>query len=618
LIFMKNVKRYFKKFVEIKSNCPKKREGENNVLERIVEQVLNKVDIVDVVSSYIPLKRVGVNFRALCPFHSERTPSFYVSPAKQIFHCFGCGVGGNAIHFVMRIENLTFTEALKVLAEKAKIDIDFSESQSAKDKALAKQKEELINLHKECFEYFQEQLYFRKNIEAAKYIIKRKITKDTAKRFGLGFCPVKNDLYERLSQKYPKEIIDLSGIFLERNGKNYCRFEGRLIFPIFDTMNRVIAFGGRIISDTSAPKYMNSPDTLIFSKSRILYGLNIAKQSKEREFVVVEGYMDVIALHQEGIDNAVGVLGTALTQDHSFLLRRYKNEVVLCLDSDEAGKKAAIRSADILYQNGLMVRVMELEGAKDPDEYINRFGKDAFLLKKQNSMFVIDYKVKELKNQYDLTKSDQKFRFVREYFEKILTPISNEVERQEYIKKLSELTGIDENVISKEFSKTAQKELKRIENINYFKQNQQKTVLSDQERLRKNEMYLLSLYTEWAPKSEEIKSLLTEDDFYTEDIKNLFNAIKTLIDEGMELSYSMLLSFVTDESILSEFTNFSSKGFENAEAVKKAIGDIKVQIKLQCLKWELEDAQKRNDNQRALEIQNEIKKLKVGREGESR
>ena len=616
---MKNVKRYFKKFVEINLNCPKKHEGEHDVLERIVEQVLNKVDIVDIVSSYIPLKRVGVNFRALCPFHSEITPSFYVSPAKQIFHCFGCGVGGNVIHFVMRMENLTFTEALKVLAEKAKIDIDFSQSQSAKDRALAKQKEELINLHKDCFEYFREQLYLRKNIEAVKYIIKRRIAKDTAKRFGLGFCPEKNDLYDRLSQKYSKEIIDLSGIFLERNGKNYCRFEGRLIFPIFDTMNRVIAFGGRIISDASAaPKYMNSPDTLIFSKSRILYGLNIAKQSKENEFVVVEGYMDVIALHQEGIDNAVGVLGTALTQDHSFLLRRYKNEVVLCLDSDEAGKKAAIRSADILYQNGLMVRVMELEGAKDPDEYIKRFGKDAFLLKKQNSMFVIDYKVKELKNQYDLTKSDQKFRFVREYFEKILIPISNEVERQEYIKKLSDLTGVNENVISKEFSKTTQKELKRIENINYFKQIQQKPVLSDFEMLKKNENYLLSLYTEWAPKSEEIKNLLTEEDFYTEDVKNIFTAVKNLINEGMELSYSMLLSFVTDESILFDLTSFSSKGFENADTAKKAIEELKVKIKTLGLKLELKAAQQQNDNLKITQILDELKKLKAGREGEGR
>ncbi|WAM31155.1 DNA primase [Caldicellulosiruptor naganoensis] len=588
------------------------------MLERIVEQILNKVDIVDVVSSYIPLKRVGVNFRALCPFHTERTPSFYVSPAKQIFHCFGCGVGGNAIHFVMRMENLTFTEALKVLAEKAKIDINLSESKFAKDRALAKQKEELINLHKDCFEYFQEQLYLRKNIEAAKYIIKRRITKETAKRFGLGYCPEKNDLYERLSQKYPKEIIDLSGIFLERNGKNYCRFAGRLIFPIFDTMNRVIAFGGRIITDTSAPKYMNSPDTLIFSKSRILYGLNIAKQSKENEFIVVEGYMDVIALHQEGIDNVVGVLGTALTQDHSFLLRRYKNEVVLCLDSDEAGKRAAIRSADILYQNGLMVRVMELEGAKDPDEYIKKFGKDAFLLKKQNSMFVIDYKIKELKNQYDLSKSDQKFRFVREYFEKILTPISNEVERQEYIKKLSDLTGIDENVIAREFSKKAQKEVRRIENINYFKQVQKKLVLTDIERLKKNEIYLLSLYTQWAPKSEEIKSLLTENDFYTEDIKILFSSIKNLLDEGMELSYSMLLSFITDESILSELTSFSSKGFEDCDTAKKAIEELKLNIKTLELKLELEEAQRQNDAVKITQILNELKKLKAGREGESR
>ncbi|AEM74171.1 DNA primase [Caldicellulosiruptor acetigenus] len=616
MIFIKNAKRYFKKFVEIKLNCLKKREGEHDVLERVVEQVLSKIDIVDVVSMYVPLKKVGANFRALCPFHQERTPSFYVSPAKQIFHCFGCGVGGNVIHFVMRIENLTFTEALKVLAQRAKIDVDFSQSQSAKDRALAKQKEELISLHHDCFEYFQSQLYLRKNIDAARYVLKRGIRKETAKQFGLGFCPENNNLYEILSKKYSKEIIDKSGIFIERNGKNYCRFEGRLIFPIFDTMNRVIGFGGRIIDDSQAPKYMNSPDTLIFSKSKVLYGLNIAKSSKEKDFVVVEGYMDVISLHQEGIDNVVGVLGTALTQDHSFLLRRYKNEVVLCLDSDQAGKNATFRSADILYQNGLMVRVMELENAKDPDEYIKKFGKDAFLLKKQNAMFVIDFKIKQISSNYDLSKSDQKFKFVREYFENILMPITNEVERQEYVKKLSQITQIDEDVILKEFTKNMQTQLRRIENIQHFKQVQQTKTLTDTERLRKNDIYLLSLYIEWAQKSENIKNIVSEEDFYTEDIKLLFNSIKNLIDEGMELTYSMLLSFITEEEILSELTSFSSKGFESEEAVKKAIEELKITSKTLWLKQELLEAQKRGDIQKAMQLQIELKTLKAGREGE--
>ncbi|ADQ46762.1 DNA primase [Caldicellulosiruptor kronotskyensis 2002] len=616
MIFIKNAKRYFKKFVEIKLNCLKKREGEHDVLERVVEQVLSKVDIVDVVSMYVPLKKVGVNFRALCPFHQERTPSFYVSPAKQIFHCFGCGVGGNAIHFVMRIENLTFTEALKVLAEKAKINVDFSQTQSSKDKVLAKQKEELISLHNDCLEYFQRQLYLRENMDAARYVLKRGIRKETAKQFGLGFCPEDNNLYEMLSRKYSKEIIDKSGIFIERNGKNYCRFEGRLIFPIFDTMNRVIGFGGRIIDDSQAPKYMNSPDTLIFSKSKVLYGLNIAKSSKEKDFVIVEGYMDVISLHQEGIDNVVGVLGTALTQDHSFLLRRYKNEVVLCLDSDQAGRNATFRSADILYQNGLIVKVMELENAKDPDEYIKKFGKDAFLLKKQNAMFVIDFKVKQLSSNYDLSKSDQKFRFVREYFEKILMPITNEVERQEYIRKLSQLTQIDEEAILKEFTKNENIKLKRLESIQHFKQVQQKSNLTEEERIKKNDIDLLSIYVEWANKSESIRNAVAEDDFCTEDIKMLFSSIKNLINEGMELTYSMLLTFVDDERVLSELTSFSSKGFETEEAAKKAIDELKTNnSRMLWLKREMLEAQKRGDNEKVLKLQMLIRKIKDRKEG---
>jgi len=616
LIFIKNAKRYFKKCVEIKLNCLKKREGEHDVLERVVEQVLSKVDIVDVVSMYVPLKKVGVNFRALCPFHQERTPSFYVSPAKQIFHCFGCGVGGNAIHFVMRIENLTFTEALKVLAGKAKIDVDFSQTQSSKDKVLAKQKEELISLHNDCLEYFQRQLYLRENMDAARYVLKRGIRKETAKQFGLGFCPEDNNLYEMLSRKYSKEIIDKSGIFIERNGKNYCRFEGRLIFPIFDTMNRVIGFGGRIIEDSQAPKYMNSPDTLIFSKSKVLYGLNIAKSSKEKDFVIVEGYMDVISLHQEGIDNVVGVLGTALTQDHSFLLRRYKNEVVLCLDSDQAGRNATFRSADILYQNGLIVKVMELENAKDPDEYIKKFGKDAFLLKKQNAMFAIDFKVKQLSSNYDLSKSDQKFRFVREYFEKILMPITNEVERQEYIRKLSQLTQIDEEAILKEFTKNENIKLKRLESIQHFKQVQQKSNLTEEERIKKNDIDLLSIYVEWANKSESIRNAVAEDDFCTEDIKMLFSSIKNLINEGMELTYSMLLTFVNDEKILSELTSFSSKGFETEEAAKRAIEELKTNNnRMLWLKREMLEAQKRGDTEKVLELQMLIRKIKDRKEG---
>ncbi len=586
------------------------------MLERVVEQVLSKIDIVDVVSMYVPLKKVGANFRALCPFHQERTPSFYVSPAKQIFHCFGCGVGGNVIHFVMRIENLTFTEALKVLAQRAKIDVDFSQSQSAKDRALAKQKEELISLHHDCFEYFQSQLYLRKNIDAARYVLKRGIKKETAKQFGLGFCPENNNLYEILSKKYSKEIIDKSGIFIERNGKNYCRFEGRLIFPIFDTMNRVIGFGGRIIDDSQGPKYMNSPDTLIFSKSKVLYGLNVAKSSKEKDFVVVEGYMDVISLHQEGIDNVVGVLGTALTQDHSFLLRRYKNEVVLCLDSDQAGKNATFRSGDILYQNGLMVKVMELENAKDPDEYIKKFGKDAFLLKKQNAMFVIDFKIKQISSNYDLSKSDQKFRFVREYFEKVLTPISNEVERQEYIKKLSQLTQIDEDAILKEFTKNENIKLKRIESIQHFKQVQQKSNLTEEERIKKNDIDLLSIYVEWANKSESVRNAVTEDDFCTEDIKILFSSIKNLINEGMELTYSMLLTFVNDEKVLSELTSFSSKGFETEEAAKRAIEELKTNNnRMLWLRREILEAQKRGDYEKVLKLQMLIRKIKDGKEG---
>lgn len=581
------------------------------MLERAVDTVLNKIDIVDVVSSYVQLKKVGANFRALCPFHNERTPSFYVSPSKQIFHCFGCGAGGNAIHFVMRMEKLTFMEALRHLAKLAKIDIDLSLTSSPKERELIKKKEELISVHSDCYDYFREELFNKKNIQAVRYALKRRISKNTIERFGIGFCPEKNDLYESLLKKYSKEILDISGIFTEKNGKNYCRFEGRLIFPIFDTMNRIIAFGARAISDSVLPKYINSSDTMIFSKSKTLYGLNIAKNTKQNHFLIVEGYMDVLMLHQEGIDNAIGVLGTALTADHSYIIKRYKNEVVLCLDSDEAGKKAVLRGADVLYQNGIVVRVMELESAKDPDEFVRRFGKDAFLLRENKSLYVIDYKIKELQKGFDLTKSADKFKFVKQYFQSILDIISNDVEKQEYIKKLSQITDIKQEAIEKEYNaKAKEAQIKAVNNINILDAVNRKNKMSDEELLKKNEVQLIALYAQWAPNSIEVRELLDEDDFYTPEGRELFVSLKKIMDEGIELNYPVILSFVADDKILSELTSFSSKGFDTVDVAKKAIEQLKVTIEKSYLDIELRKAKDVNDTQKIYELIEKLKRFK--------
>ena len=346
--------------------------------EDVIEEVRTRNDIVDVISGYVKLQKKGSNYFGLCPFHNEKSPSFSVSPQKQMYYCFGCGAGGNVITFVMEYENYTFPEALKVLADRAGVKLPEVEY-SREERARADKRSTLLEINKLAANYFYYQLHQPQGKIGYDYFKKRELSDETIRRFGLGFAnKTSNDLYQYLRAKgYGDEILKDTGLVTMEERGTYDKFWNRVMFPIMDVNNRVIGFGGRVMGD-GTPKYLNSPETMIFDKSRNLYGLNYARTSREKYMLACEGYMDVIAMHQAGFTNAVASLGTAFTTQHAALLKRYTDTVILTYDSDGAGVKAALRAIPILKEAGISTRVLNLKPYKDPDEFIKNLGPEAF------------------------------------------------------------------------------------------------------------------------------------------------------------------------------------------------------------------------------------------------
>lgn len=405
--------------------------------EDIVEEVRQRNDIVDVISTYVKLQKKGGNYFGLCPFHNEKSPSFSVSGQKQMYHCFGCGVGGNVFTFVMEYENYTFVEALKMLAERAGVDLPKVEY-SKEDQRQADLKGQLLEINKEAAKYYFYQLKKENGAHALKYLTDRKLTPQTIQKFGLGYSnKTSNDLYLYLKQLgYTDEVLKQSGLitFDEARGI-YDKFWNRVMFPIMDVNNRVIGFGGRVMGK-GEPKYLNSPETKIFDKSRTLYGLNQARISRRPNLIICEGYMDVIALHQAGFTNAVASLGTAFTGLQANLMKRYTNEVLITYDSDEAGTKAALRAIPILKEAGLSTRVVNMKPYKDPDEFIKALGAEEFqkrLNEAENSFY---FEIEVLQRDYDLNDPEAKTKFFNEVAKKLLV-FSEEIERNNYIEAIA-------------------------------------------------------------------------------------------------------------------------------------------------------------------------------------
>ena len=426
--------------------------------DRFLDELIARTDIVDLVSESVRLTKKGRNYWGLCPFHSEKTPSFSVSADKQIYKCFGCGKGGGAINFVMELDNLPFRDAVAVLAKRAGLEVpDSGYSAGAKER-----REKLLAINKQAARTFHQWLYAPEGAEGLAYLQRRGLSRRTLTSFGLGFAPNRWDaLIQALGQQgYDKrDLLDAGLAVSNQDGRIYDRFRNRVMFPIIDIRGEVIGFGGRVMDD-STPKYLNSPDTPVYNKSRNVFALNIAKKSKAGRVILTEGYMDTISLHQAGFDSAVASLGTALTPEHAQLLSRYFPEAIIAYDGDGAGVSAAQRAIPLLERAGMKVRVLRVTGAKDPDEFIKQFGRDAFLRLLDQSENQVDYRLEQIRKKYDLSDDSQKVGFLQEAAQ-LLSSLPSAVEREIYGRHAAETAGVSPEAVAQEVKKAFQRRLRK-------------------------------------------------------------------------------------------------------------------------------------------------------------
>jgi len=471
-----------------------------------LEEIKNSIDIVELISEYVHLKKSGQNWKGLCPFHTEKTPSFMVSPAKQIFHCFGCGAGGDIFTFLTRYETLTFPEALSVLAKKAGVTLKVSKG-SAKQ---AGEKEVLLNMHRDASDFFRQNL--TRNPKAAAYLSDRGIDKENLEAFAVGFAPKSwNALLNYLTRKgYKPENIKTAGLAVQGNKGHYDTFRERIMFPIYDLKGDVIAFGGRSI-DGSEPKYLNSPETPIFNKRRVLYGLNRAKDTikKNGSALFMEGYLDVIAAHMFGFSNAVAALGTALTPDHGKLIKRFVEEVVIVFDSDQAGIKASKTAAAILLESGLEVKILSVPDNEDPDSFLRKQGREAFEALLNAPAHVVDFFVKY---------GGKKHIVADEVFE-VVAKMPNEILQEEYITRLADRIDVDEHRVRERFRK------KRTQLKSGYRGQQPQAIKRPGKRPQ-NEIYIIKILLQEPERIKDISEKLADSDFKDEILRSIFIKIK--------------------------------------------------------------------------------------------
>lgn len=427
------------------------------VPSEFIDELVARSDIVDVVSDYVRLTQKGGSYWGLCPFHGEKTASFHVVPDRQLYHCFGCGKGGGVISFVMEMENLPYLDALRLLAKRA--NLEFPEGDV--DETARRRRGRLLALNKEAARYFHSQLWSPIGEEGLNYLRRRGLSKGTLTRFGLGYAPESWDsLISAMTQKgFSKSDLLEAGLAVSnKKGGIYDRFRDRVMFPIIDLRGDVIGFGGRVLGD-GTPKYLNSPDTPVFNKSRNLFALNLAKNTKLGRIVLTEGYMDTISLYQAGFDCAVASLGTSLTADHAKLLSRFTKEVVICYDSDQAGVQAADRAIPLLEKTGLKVRVLRVTGAKDPDEYIKTYGPEAFGRLLDRSENYMEYNLDQLESKYDLNDPVQKAEYARAAAE-MLARLDSPVEQEVFAAQVSQRTGVGKDAVLQEIKQARNRSLR--------------------------------------------------------------------------------------------------------------------------------------------------------------
>ena len=517
-----------------------------------IDEVVARNPIEDVVGQYVNLKRSGANMFGLCPFHGEKTASFSVSPDKGIYYCFGCHKGGGVINFQMEIEGLSYPDAVRALAKRAGLSVPEDEQYQSR----YHQQERLWALSKEAARYFHTQLYSPAGAAGLEYARKRGMPQSTLTKFGIGFAPDSwTGLVDAMKAKgyTDQELIDAGLVTVsQKNQRIFDRFRNRLMFPIIDVRGNVIGFGGRVMDD-STPKYLNSPETTIFNKRKNLFALNLAKKSKLGYLILVEGYMDAIALHQYGFDCAVASLGTSLTEEHATLLSRYTEQVVLIYDGDDAGQRATQRAIPMLEKAGLQVKVLKMRDAKDPDEYLKKFGADKFKVLLEDASNRVEYQLNAIRRKYDLREDEQRVRFVQEAAELVST-LSGAVQREIYGGRVAEAAGITPEAmkmeVEKAYKRRAAREKKKQERIDLAPaqamQPKSRTIRYDNVKSAAAEERVLALILREPALLEQTKGLEPEE-FSSPLLGRAYEQLKSRFAQGMDVSLAVLSDFTGEE-----------------------------------------------------------------------
>lgn len=515
-----------------------------------IDEVVARNPIEDVVGQYVNLKRSGANLFGLCPFHGEKTPSFSVAPDKGIYYCFGCHKGGGVINFQMEIEGLSYGDAVRALAKRAGLEVP----EDPQFQSRYKQQERLWALSKEAARYFHSKLYAQEGTEGLSYAQKRGMPKSTLTKFGIGFAPNSwNGLVDAMKAKgYTDQELKDAGLVSEKNGRIYDRFRNRLMFPIIDVRGNVIGFGGRVM-DNSTPKYLNSPETIIFNKRKNLFALNLAKKSKLGYLILVEGYMDAVALHQYGFDCAVASLGTSLTQEHAVLLSRYTEQVVLIYDGDEAGQNATRRAIPMLEAAGIQVKVLRMHDAKDPDEYLKKFGADKFKILLEEASNRVEYQMGAIARKYHLNDDEERIQFLREAAD-LVAGLPSPVQREIYGGRAAETAKVTPEAMKLEVDRARKRREKREKKQEEQKmlspaqnlQPKSRTIRYEDIRSAMAEEVILANVFKQPSLLDQVGSL-TAAQFSCPLLGRIFRQQQDRYKQGLEVSASVLDGLESDE-----------------------------------------------------------------------
>ncbi len=583
----------------------------------LIEEIRSRNDIIDVISGYVKLKRQGATYFGLCPFHNEKSPSFSVTPGKQMYYCFGCGEGGNVYSFIMKYENYTFLEAVKMLADRAGIQLPETEY-TEEEKRKADLKAALLGINKQAALYFHHLLKSEKGKTGLDYFSFRGLDHETIVRFGLGYSnKTSDDLYRYFKQQnYSDELLKETGLFAFSEKGTYDKFWNRVMFPILDINNRVIGFGGRVMGE-GEPKYLNSPETKIFEKSRNLYGMNFARISRKPYILICEGYMDVIALHRAGFTNAVAALGTAFTQQHAMLIKRYVKEAVLTFDSDGAGQKAALRAIPILKSVGIAVKVLDMKPYKDPDEFIRNLGAEEYQKRIDNAENSFLFEIMMLQKDYDMEDPHGKAEFYNKAAVKLLE-FPNELERNVYIEAVSRQFLIPQDSLSKmvlrlALTYTGSGEKNIIPEEEFSEKNRRNCRKNPEDGTRQAQKILLTWLVEEPAVYDKIKDIITEKDFIEQPYNRVAGMLFDQLRDGTVNPAKILNDFTEEEEHrqAAELFNTSLLGEMSVQEKERAITDAVKKVKNNSLDYVSKTAADFNTLQNIIQEKKKLQKIHI-------